>query len=185
MDQRELKRQAQRAARGDQAAAAQLFDHCYPRLYRYALAKLGSSADAEDIAAETFARSLRDLDGFKWRGAGFEAWLFRIASNLVVDRVRLATRERGREPEADAELGPPSFSPEDVFVRVETSIELQALLVQLAPDQREVLLLRFAAGLNSAEVGRIMGKTANAIRQLQFRALAQLRRMVDESVIQR
>lgn len=183
MDQREIRRYARRAGRGDQDAAGRLFDHCYPRLYRYALAKLGSTADAEDVAAETFARALRDLDRFKWKGGGFEAWLFRVASNLVVDHVRLAARERGDGADEEDDQDSEAWSPEEAFLRSETAGEVQALVARLAPAHSEVLLLRFVAGLESSEVGRVMGRTTNAVRQLQFRALDQLRRMVDESVM--
>src|ERR671918_256737 len=94
-----LVRTVRRAAHGDEEAAANLFDAYYPRLFRYALGKLGNRTDAEDVAAETFARVVRDLERFKWRGGGFEAWIFRIAANLMVDHFREARRER---PEEDA-----------------------------------------------------------------------------------
>jgi DNA-directed RNA polymerase specialized sigma24 family protein len=62
------------AAEGDERGAS-LFDHYHPRLYRCALAKLGSHAVADEVAAEVFAPALRDLDRFRWRGGGFEAWI--------------------------------------------------------------------------------------------------------------
>jgi RNA polymerase sigma-70 factor (ECF subfamily) len=64
----------ERAAEGDERGAS-LFDHYHPRLYRYALAKLGSHAVADEVAAEVFAPAPRDLDRFRWRGGGFEAWI--------------------------------------------------------------------------------------------------------------
>jgi RNA polymerase sigma-70 factor, ECF subfamily len=169
----ELKREVRRAARGDRDAAASLFDHYHPRVYRYALAKLGRPIDAEDVAAETFARVLADLDRFRWKGGGFEAWLFRIAGNLVVDHVRRSGRERAVE--VTDEIEATDAPPEQVVLHREASEELDALLAQLPPDQREVLLLRFAAGLDSEETGRVMNRRANAVRQLQFRALQSVR----------
>jgi RNA polymerase sigma-70 factor (ECF subfamily) len=172
-----LKREVRRAARGDRDAAASLFDHYHPRVYRYALAKLGKPIDAEDVAAETFARVLRDLDHFRWKGGGFEAWLFRIAANLVVDHVRKGNRELTGD-EITQELQEVGPTPEQLALHRETSKELDELLGELPPDQREVLLLRFAAGLDSEETGRVMNRRANAIRQLQFRALTSLRERV-------
>ncbi|HZK50375.1 MAG TPA: sigma-70 family RNA polymerase sigma factor, partial [Actinomycetota bacterium] len=99
MNERNLKRLIRSTARGDEEAAGELFDLYHPRVYRYALSKLWDKGAAEDVASETFARVLRDLDRFKWKGAGFEAWLFRIASNLVTDHVRSQQRET---PQADA-----------------------------------------------------------------------------------
>lgn len=73
-----------------------------------------------------------------------------------------------------------SRSPEEDLLAGERSGELNALLSQLPPDQKEVLLLRFAAGLDTHETGAVMRKKANAVRQLQFRALDNIRQMIAE-----
>lgn len=175
MENKELKRDVRSAARGDRQSAALLFDTYHPRLYRYALAKLGSPADAEDVASETFARVLGKLDGFRWKGGGFEAWLFRIASNLITDRYRSSSRERATgEPIEEQETAMERL-PEERALHLETSRELDEMLIALPDEQREVLLLRFAAGLDTHETAAVMKKNANAIRQLQFRALENIR----------
>jgi RNA polymerase sigma-70 factor, ECF subfamily len=171
----ELKRQVRRAARGDPEAAGLLFDSYYARVYKYAFAKLRSQSDAEDVAAESFAVVLRELDRFKWKGAGFEAWLFRIASNLVADRFRKSAREQTSN-EVFNRLDPvEERTPESAFLAGEQARDLKLLMDLLPSDQREVLLLRFAAGLDTNEAARVMGRTPNALRQLQFRALENLR----------
>jgi RNA polymerase sigma-70 factor (ECF subfamily) len=176
----ELKRVVRRAAHGDEEAAAYLFDTYYTRVYRYALARLAHTADAEDVAAEAFARLLRELERFRWRGAGFEAWLFRIAANLVVDRIRARGREQADEEVPARADGTQSDDPEAAVLRAETSEELGDMLTRLPADQQEVLLLRFAGGLDTHETGAVMGRKANAVRQLQFRALQSLRQMMRE-----
>ena len=180
METSELRNHVRRAARGDDQSAGVLFDHYYPRVFRYARGKLGRDADAEDVAAETFARVLRGLDRFKWKGAGFEAWLFRIASNLVVDTHRKAGRETIEAEPAEQEA-PAIDSPETRVLHAEQVGGLRAMLEALAPDQREVVLLRFAADLDTNEVGRVMDRNPNAVRQLQFRALQKLREMLAET----
>ena len=180
METSELRNQVRRAARGDEQAAGLLFDHYYPRVFRYARGKLGREVDAEDVAAETFARVLRGLDKFKWKGAGFEAWLFRIASNLVTDVHRKAGRET-TEPAPAEQEAPTAELPETLVLRAEESLGLREMLSTLAPDQREVVLLRFAADLDTNEVGRVMDRNPNAVRQLQFRALQKLREMTTET----
>lgn len=174
MDQRRLKKLVRSAAHGDEEAAGLLFDRYHPRVYRYAVAKLHNASAAEDIASETFARVLRDLDRFTWKGAGFEAWLFRIASNLVFDHLRAGRREQPAEDLEHVETAE-LRTPEWAVMEGETTRELNSLLVTLSDDQREVLLLRFAAGLSTNEVGAVTGRKPNAVRQLQFRALEQLR----------
>ena len=179
MDARDLKQEVRRAARGDGDAAGLLFDHYYPRVYRYALSKLGRAQDAEDVAAETFARVLRGLERFRWRGAGFEAWIFRIAYNLIVDQYRGSGREELSESEEDE---PDNQTPEDLYFQTETASELSHVLNKLSTDQKEVLLLRFVAGLDTDEICEVMGRTPNAVRQLQFRALETMRKRMHEEM---
>lgn len=179
MDASDLRREVKKAARGDEEAAGLLFDHYYPRVLRYALARLSRRQDAEDVAAETFSRVLKRLDSFRWKGAGFEAWLFRIAYNLIVDQYRGS----GREELVDAGDDVDHDDPEKALLRSEISNELNEMMSTLSPDQREVLLLRFAAGLETDEICQVMGRNANAIRQLQFRALDTMRRQMQEGAV--
>ena len=179
MDARDLRQEVKRAARGDGDAAGLLFDHYYPRVYRYALSKLNRAQDAEDVAAETFARVLRRLDRFRWRGAGFEAWIFRIAYNLIVDNYRGSGRERLTDDDNDEAQ---ETTPEDLYFQTETASELSKMLNTLSPDQKEVLLLRFAAGLDTDEICRVMGRNPNAIRQLQFRAIETMRQRMPQEM---
>ena len=179
MDARDLRQEVRRAARGDGDAAGLLFDHYYPRVYRYALSKLGRAQDAEDVAAETFARVLRRLDHFRWKGAGFEAWIFRIAYNLIVDHYRGSGREQLTE---DDDTTPDDVTPEDLYFQTESASELSRVLNSLSNDQRDVLLLRFVAELETDEICHVMGRNPNAIRQLQFRALETLRRRMHEEM---
>lgn len=182
MEEAQLRTLVRRASRGDEGAAAALFDEYYPRVYRYAAARLGGGASAEDAASETFAKVVREIGRFKWRGAGFEGWLFRIARNVIVDMQRRGGREM---PTPDA-IEPPGPSreaePEAAVLGAESAEELRSLLDELPADQREVLLLRFGAGLDTNETGRAMERNANAIRQLQLRALRNLRAMIPERV---
>ncbi|MDQ4125596.1 MAG: sigma-70 family RNA polymerase sigma factor [Actinomycetota bacterium] len=182
MEETQLRALVKKASRGDEQAAAVLFDEYYPRVYRYAAARLGPGPSAEDAASETFAKVVRELGRFKWRGAGFEGWLFRIARNVIVDM----QRRTGRETLTGEMIEPSETSheglPESAVVSVESAAELRALLDRLPPEQREVLLLRFGAGLDTNETGRALEKNANAVRQLQLRALRNVRAMLPEGV---
>lgn len=181
MDKDDLQAEVRRAARGDEVAAEQLFDHYHPRVYRYAFARLGDEQDAQDVAAETFARVLTELSKFRWRGAGFEAWLFRIARNLVIDQMRRS----GREVLTDgSEVDRPATAtgPEGRVLERELGAELGHMIDRLVPEQREVLLLRFGAELDGETIAKVMKKKPNAIRQLQFRALENLRSWMDSEM---
>ena len=180
MDVEDLKRAVRGAARGDQDDAGALFDHLYPRLYRYAFARLSSEQDAEDVASETFAKVLRGLDGFRWRGSGFEAWVFRIAKNLVIDRYRSSEREVVGDELVNAVLPIQTDGPESGVMAGERRDELRTMVDRLPDEQREVVLLRFAGELDTHEVASAMGRNANAVRQLQFRALTNLRKWMND-----
>jgi RNA polymerase sigma-70 factor (ECF subfamily) len=118
---------------------------------------------------------LGKLDGFRWRGGGFEAWLFKIAANLITDKHRRSSRERTTDDEMEREETAMERLPEARTLHLESSREIDHMLSTLPDDQREVLLLRFAAGLDTHETAAVMNKNANAIRQLQFRALQSIR----------
>ena len=174
---RQLRVLLEQVAGGDERAGAELFDRYYVRVYRYALRRLRSPSDADDVAAETFARVVRDLGRFTWMGGGFEAWLFRMASNLIVDHSRRTNRERATGdglPALQAEVE----TPEAFILRGETSTEIRGLLATLPAEQREVLLLRCAGQLGTNEISKLMGRKPNAVRQLQFRALSNLRKQL-------
>src|SRR5262245_2352468 len=84
------------------------FGELYERVYAYAVRRVRSREEAEDVTAEVFHRALANLGRFEWQGVPFAAWLFRIAAHAIADRARRMTRERGeslprREPEPTAE----------------------------------------------------------------------------------
>jgi len=178
----ELRVLVRKASRGDEGAAARLFDEYYPRVYRYAAARIGDGPSAEDAAAETFAKVVRELGRFRWRGAGFEGWLFRIARNVIVDMHRRSSRETLTEEIVETPPTGRETGPETAVLALESATELRSLLDKLPPEQREVLLLRFAAGLDTNETGKAMERNANAVRQLQLRALRNVRSMMPEAV---
>jgi len=150
-----------------------LFDSCYPRLARYAFARTGNQTDAEDIAAEVFVRAFESLDAFRERGLPMEAWLFRIAHNLVVDRFRRDSRFP-RSEESDVEIqddaDPAGLAEQRVLMG-----DVRRAMEHLTPDQREVVRLRFFGGLSSKETAAVMRKKDGAVREMQRAALEKLR----------
>ncbi|MGH2381660.1 MAG: sigma-70 family RNA polymerase sigma factor [Candidatus Limnocylindria bacterium] len=166
------------AARGrDRDAVAHLFDRYYDAVYRYAFARLGNVADAEDAAAETFAAMVRALPRFRWRGVPFEAWLFRIAMSKVVDVARQRSRIRPAGDRVGAGLVDAAGDPERVVAVREVRRELVAAIERLPRDQRDVVMLRFFLGRSIRETAEVLARSEGAVKQLQFRALGSLRRM--------
>ncbi len=167
------------AQKGDAGSFAILYEHHYDMIYRYVSFKTGSALEAEDVTAEVFVKMLESIHTFRWRGHRFSSWLFRIAHNLVVDYFR----KRGRRPASPLEDAPASASAYSPDLGHELDIEMSMAPVQAAMSgltdlQREVISLRFAAGLSVAETARAVGKRDNAVKALQHAGLKKLRRIL-------
>jgi RNA polymerase sigma-70 factor (ECF subfamily) len=167
------------ARSGDSDAFAHLFEHFHGPVYRYLLARLGNRSEAEDMASEVFveaARRVRDFDG---GGSAFAGWLFTIARHDLLDRGR-AQRRRIVEPVPD----PPEFEtepdPADQVVDLLDAARVREALDRLTAEQREVVLLKFAAGLSNEEAAHATGRPIGAVKSLQHRGLAALRRALEE-----
>ncbi len=156
-----------------------LFDSCYPRLVRYAFARMGNWTEAEDIAAEVFVRAFESLESYQERGLPMEAWLFRIAHNLVVDYLRRGSRfERADEDESEAAL-PESPDPARLAEERLMMADIRAAMARLTQDQRDVLSLRFFGGLSSRETAAILDKRDGAVREMQRAALEKMRGLLN------
>jgi RNA polymerase sigma-70 factor (ECF subfamily) len=165
-----------RAQRGEPLALTYLFEAYFERVYRYVSARVRDPAAAEDVTQEVFERMLLSIHRYQPRGLPFSSWLFRIAHNLVVDQARRAdSSERAtlRAAQPDVEDGPEL----ETLARLEID-ELHTLMRRLPEAQRQVLELRFAAQLNIAETARVMERSIDAVKSLQYAALKALRSMV-------
>jgi RNA polymerase sigma-70 factor, ECF subfamily len=158
------------AAQQDPARFAELYELNFERVYAYAVKRVSSRAEAEDVTAEVFHQALANLKRFEWRGIPFAAWLFRIAANLISDRWQRSGREVTCASEIDsAQVGPAEIE------EVERRATLFRLVNTLPEEQRRVVVLRFVEDKSIKEVAREVSKTEGAVKQLQFRALTNLR----------
>lgn len=169
------------SARHDRAAFAVLYDRYITPVYRYCFRLLGNRQAAEDATGETFAKALAGLNRFDpHAGTGsFRGWLFTIAHHAAMD----ALRRKPDRPLADGwDVTDPGQLPEEQVVAEETARELHAALATLTDDQRATMHLRLA-GLSAPEVAQVLGRTPQAIKSTQFRAISQLRRRLQSSCL--
>ena len=164
----------ERAQQHDQEAFARLYEEYFSKIYRYVALRIGNQAEAEDMTQQVFLSAIKSISSFKWRNIPFSAWLFRIAHNQAVDYLR----KRSRRPTTS--LVESLISGDgDPQQTAERKLDIEQLILatrQLTPAQQEVISLRFASELPTAQVARIMGKSEGAVKALQHSAIVALRR---------
>ena len=159
----------------DQQAWTALFEATHELVYRAALSQVGDPHLAEDVMAQVYLEAFRGITRYRDRGRPITGWLLAITRHRSLDAVRRRQRERRwwvrlvrgqREPEASEGARSASL--------------LHPALARLTPEQREVLHLRFVEDLSIEEIAVLTGRSANAVRQMQFRALRRLRAALSE-----
>ena len=163
------------ALAGSRAAFGDLWRVLSPAVAGYVRGR--GVRDPDDVTSEVFLAAFQRLPQFSGDGAAFRRWLFTIAHHRAVDRIRAQARRD--EVPYSPELDPRRAG--DVAAEVLTRLEgerAHALLATLPADQRDVLLLRLVADLPVADVAVVLGRSPAAVRQLQVRALARVRRQI-------
>jgi RNA polymerase sigma-70 factor (ECF subfamily) len=166
------------AAQQDPGRFAELYELHFESVYAYIVRRVRERSAAEELTSHVFHQALANLGKFKWRGAPFASWLFRIARNSIADRAHRLLRESGNEdPDGGA-------SPEpgvDVNLeQIETLARVYKLVDQLPWDQRYVIRLRFAEEKSIRDIAQQLSRSEGSIKQLQFRALQNLRARMSE-----
>jgi RNA polymerase sigma-70 factor, ECF subfamily len=167
-----------RARRGDQNALADLYDWYMPRIYRYAVARLGNPAEAEDLTEEVFLKMLGAIGDFRWKEVPFSSWLFRIAHNQIATHFRRTAQRGGPAAEISEEMVDWRAGPAAAVEERITMEEVRRAAAELPEAQREVIALRFAVGLSIAETAKALGKRENNVKALQHKAVAKLQKVL-------
>jgi RNA polymerase sigma-70 factor (ECF subfamily) len=157
---------------------AALYETQFERVARYIAVRIGNVSEAEDLASEVFVRALRALDSYKDTGAPMEAWLFRIAHNIVVDHYRKQSRRPVSVPLDEALSLGRSHNLSQRLERHEEIQQLNRAMEQLSEAQRQVLALRFGGEMTSEQVGQVLGKKPGAVREMQSAAIRKLRQVL-------
>ena len=171
----------ERAREYDATAVAELYDRYSLRIYNYVYHRVGNRSLAEDLTSTVFVRMLEAIQTSKGWHSSFSGWLYRIAHNAVVDHFRSGKQDRD-VPLEDVTLS----SSEHLAEAAERSItreRVRSAVSELTEAQGVVISLKFLEGMTNAEVAELMGKNEGAIKSLQFRGLAALRRVMDEELV--
>jgi RNA polymerase sigma-70 factor (ECF subfamily) len=160
-------------ARDDSAAFGELYDFYLPRIYGFVYRRVQNQAVAEDLTSMTFQRALENVRRSEFRNDSFGGWLYRVASNVVVDHVRRDHHHLSlNDYEERAEPGDLAL---DALAAALDRDQLQRALRQLTNNHREVLVLRFYDDLDVPEICAVLGCSREALAVRVHRALRALR----------
>ena len=169
-----------KAQQGDQMAFATLYEQYRPLVYRFLRRRLdGADETVEDLTEDVFVKLYEKLDRYVERGLPFTAWLYRIAHNQLVDYVRTLPRQAAQPLDVVADV--PEHQTGSEYRSVLDRQTLEPALARLTAEQRQAVELRFRQGMRVAETAATMGRSEEAVKKLQARALANLRRSLAET----
>ena len=159
-------------------AIGAVYDRYYRDVYCYVRYRIGDENAAEDISSDVFVRLLEASQRGRGPQTNLKSWLLGTASHIVTDHMRHSYR-RPTESLSENVLDPLAL-PVDELERRERDRSLQDAMKQLTPEQQHVLALRFGESYSLEETAAILKKNVNAVKALQFRALASLQRGIGE-----
>jgi RNA polymerase sigma-70 factor (ECF subfamily) len=163
------------AQQGDQQAFATLYETYRPLVHRFLRRRLdGADEVVEDLTEDVFVKLYEKLDRYVERGLPFTAWLYRIAHNQLVDYVRTLPRHQARSLDVVVDVAETQATAE--YRSVLDRETLAPALARLTDEQRQAVELRFLQGMSVAETAATMGRSEEAVKKLQARALVNLRR---------
>lgn len=165
----------------DEAAFEELYEHFFPRVYNFIYARLKNSSDADDVTSTTFLKMNENLDSYDPAKAAFSTWLFRIASNALIDHTRQA--EKNYETEWDEFFDPaaPEYdTPEVKMMSSETNRELLMALDKLNERERRIIELKFWGDMDTRSIAEILDMKESNVRVTLHRTLAKLKNILGD-----
>lgn len=175
--QSQIDRLVKESQNGNAAAFGEIYDVYFPQIYRYVYYKVFSE-HVDDVVATVFIKAWSKISKYRKTSYPFSSWLFRIASNTVIDHYR--TNKGFYELEDRIADKSESFNPQLFTEKNLDSERVHRALRKIGPSYQEVILLKFMNDLSNREVAKILNTNENNVRTLQFRALKKLRLVLEE-----
>ena len=165
------------AAETDAETFAAMYERTFPRVYAYVASLLRDRATAEDVTAQAFERAYRKRGTYRTRRGSREAWLFGIARNAALDELRRRKRRARLEVEPEDTEAPGADDQAELALRREV---VRAAMSELDGRERDLLALKFSAGLSNSEIATVLGLSESAAGTRLHRTLTKLRKACDE-----
>lgn len=170
----------ERAIRCERDAFAALHDCYLDRVYSYISFSLKNAPESEDLTQEVFIRAWKNIHKYKITGAPFVTWLIAIARNMVADHFRSKKKLNTVPLEEEQFVGTGEANPQDLTeLRLERE-HLRELIGKLKGEKQQVIIMRFIVGMEYREIARLLKKREGAVRVIQFRALKELRALLED-----
>jgi RNA polymerase sigma-70 factor, ECF subfamily len=166
------------AREGDGEAISALYEAFFEPVYQFIRWRVSDAAQAEDLTSEVFVKFLSAMQSPFAPRQSVRGWLFRVARNVLYDHRQ--TSAPLDDLDEDFPAGASHDAEAQMLHRLDTD-RLHQAIGRLAPDQQEVVLLRFGQMMSLQDTAESMGRSVSAIKSLQFRAIDTLRRVLAES----
>lgn len=162
-------------AKTDKDAFGEIYERYLTKIYNYIYYRTGNQQDAEDLTAKVFYRALSHIENYVDKGVPFQAWLYRIAHNLVANFHRDKGRRKIIPLDDYIAHTLQSDAPDKQAEISEQKEHLMEAIHRLPADRQQLILFKFIEQKSNAEIGEIMGRTEGAIKSLYHRTLLSLR----------
>lgn len=177
-----------RAQKGDRLAFGELVELYKDKLYNLGYRMLGNPQEAEDVAQEAFLRAYKNLDSYNSKHK-FSTWIYRIATNLCIDKMRKKKADYSLDAELDgldggdmyARLAAPTETPEEETVRTETRAEVQQAIENLPDNYRAAVILKYLHDMSLQEIADILEVPVSTVKTRVHRGREALRHELKQS----
>lgn len=150
----------------DEAALTELYNHFFPKVYKFLMVKLKNTDAADDLASSVFMKMYKGLEGFDSEKASFATWLNRIAANEIKMYFRTKSRKGDKETEWDEDFEPPAddaYEPEKQALEKERAQELKSAIMTLPERERQIIEMTYWLNLTPKEIAAEMDMTPNHV----------------------
>ena len=162
-------------AKDDKEAFGELYERYMSKIYNYIYYRTSNQHDAEDLTAKVFFRAMSHIGNYVDKGVPFQAWLYRIAHNLVANWHRDQGRRKVIALDDYVVHSLKSEAPDRLAEESEEQEKLMEAIHRLPEERQQLLLLKFIEQLSNAEIGELMDRTEGAVKSLYHRTLLSLR----------
>lgn len=165
-------------AQQDPQGFAVLYDKYFDQIYRYVYRRVSDKEMVQDLVSQTFYDALAHIKSFEWRGYPFSSWLYKIAHNNVLKWYREQSKAQKVSLDEINELADLTVDQKRDASQKEKQLEVQKVLDQLEPEEREIIRLKFFEEVSNIEIAEIMGLSANHIGVKVYRTLKKVKQLL-------